>query len=353
MTQSVQIRSGVSLAKLNTLGVESQAEYFCEIRQEQDLLQAQAWAQEQNLEITVLGGGSNLILKPYLAGLVCHMQLRGLRRIPSARGDGVRLRVAAGENWHNLVRFVVAQSWHGLETLALIPGSVGAAPIQNIGAYGTEIAERVRSVRVLDCHSGQISELDSQQCQFGYRDSLFKRAEGSALVVLEIELQLAVDAIPREMYPDVQAELLRMGQNPTRASAAQIMRAVIQVRRAKLPDPRTHGNVGSLFKNPVVASALANDLQVRLPHLKLFPIDQSPATVKLSAAQLIDAAKCKGLTHAGFGLWPRQPLVAVNVRGRSGVGLLALAERIKNQVQTAFGVSLELEPRVIGGSSPA
>jgi UDP-N-acetylmuramate dehydrogenase len=343
----VTVRGG---AIESTLGVPSRAERLVVIR---DLAALQELAERLRAPggqsehavpgLTVLGGGSNVVLLERVPGTVCLMRNRGIRLEPGPRGS-VLVTAAAGERWHDLVRFCLGQGLAGLENLALIPGSVGAAPIQNVGAYGVELADRFVALRALDLKSGELRELDRRACDFRYRDSVFKRPEAAHLVIVDVTLRLHRRAVPVLDYPDLQLELERLGRAaPTPVDVAE---AVVRVRRRKLPDPRRVGNAGSFFKNPELDADRAEALMRRHPALQRRP--GQGGRVKLSAAQLIDACGWKGRTVGRVGVWHRQPLVLVNRGGATGQEVLELGEAIRRDVGQRFGVQLEREPRVIG-----
>ena len=292
--------------------------------------------------LTILGGGSNVVLRRRLPGVVCLMRTRGFRQEPCK--GGALVSAAAGERWHDLVRYALGQGLAGLENLALIPGSVGAAPIQNIGAYGVELSERFVSLRALDIRLGRIVRFTARECDFAYRDSFFKRPDGEGFIILDVSIRLLRRAAPMISYPDVQLELARLGRQ--RPSPAQVAEAVIRVRRRKLPDPRFTGNAGSFFKNPEVTLEAAAAARATLPRLVEHPAPRG--RIKLSAAQLIDACGWKGRSMGRAGVWRRQPLVLVNLGGAAAADILALGEEIRRDVATRFGITLELEPRVLG-----
>ena len=284
----------------------------------------------------VLGQGSNVVLPERLDQPVVLAAWRGLRLRVS--GDDALLTCAAGENWHGVVRYCLGQGWAGLENLALIPGSAGAAPIQNIGAYGVELSERVAEVRVFDRAENRVRALTAEACGFGYRDSQLK-ADPARYAVLSLTLRLARRMPVRFDYPDVEQELRRQGvTQPTPRTVAE---AVIRVRRRKLPDPRQWGNAGSFFKNPIVDPGQAERLARTEPSLATYPV---AGGVKLAAAQLIDRCGWKGRRRDGVGVWHRQPLVLINFGTASGPDFLALGEEIRRSVRERFGVDLELEP---------
>ena len=320
----------------NTLGVPCAADGLCVARSETQLIEALRNGGERAL---VLGQGSNVVLPERLARPVVLAAWPGLAL--SVRGGEALLTAAAGESWHALVRYSLGQGWAGLENLALIPGSAGAAPIQNIGAYGVELSERVVEVRVFDRAENRVRALTAEACQFAYRSSLFK-ADPARHAVLSLTLRLARRLAPRLDYPDVGRELERQGL--TRPTPRQVAEAVIRIRRRKLPDPRHWGNAGSFFRNPIVDRDEAERLARTEPGLVAHPV---AGGVKLAAAQLIDRCGWKGRRLGEVGVWHRQPLVLVNHGHGRGPDFLALGEKVRRSVLERFGVALELEPSAI------
>ena len=333
----------VDLSAFNTLGLPASAERLVIIEKESQLFDLLAAGDLTERPLQLLGGGSNVVLRSHLPGTVVLMRTRGIRWERGARGF-IDVTAAAGEPWHALVRYTLGQGWSGLENLALIPGSAGAAPMQNIGAYGVELADRFVSLRALDLEDGSIHVFDRDACGFGYRDSRFKAHDANRFIVIEITLALSEKPRPMVDYPDLRDELQMMGCGEP--SAVQIAEAVIRVRRRKLPDPRVQGNAGSFFKNPVIPPAQAEQLSQRHPHLSLR--ESGHGMVKLSAAQLIDGCGWKGKQSGRAGVWPRQPLVLINLGGATAAEVLHLADDIRYDVAGCYGVELEIEPRILG-----
>jgi UDP-N-acetylmuramate dehydrogenase len=337
----------IDLSSLNTLSVPSRA---AKVHRVTHLAELEALADRARQgRLIVLGGGSNVVLGQTLEADVCLMRNRGVRA--AAGPDGIEVTVQAGERWHDLVRWTLGRGLSGLENLALIPGSAGAAPVQNIGAYGVELAERFISLRALDVETGRLVRLDREDCAFGYRTSLFKASPGR-FVIAELTLNLdAEPGSPNVGYPDVAKELERIGRQ--RARPVDVAEAVIRVRRRKLPDPRWVPNAGSFFKNPIVSRARHAELVAGEPGLKSFPDERG---VKLAAAQLIErcAAPSDGirpdwaLADAPIRIWSRQPLVLTNPGHRPASEVLGVAENIRAAVAARFGVRLELEPDRFG-----
>lgn len=331
-----------SLHELNTLALPGRAEYFCRVDSGAELKLALAYANRHRLPVTVLGGGSNVVLAGDVAGLVIQIGIRGIE-VVAERDDSVDIAIGAGENWHDLVTHCLARGWYGLENLALIPGSVGAAPVQNIGAYGVELRQFLVALEALTIDSVDTRLLDRESCGFGYRDSIFKGAARDRYVITAVTLRLS--RIPRVVldYPSLRQALAGAKQ----ITPEQVYEAVCRLRRERLPDPAQLPNAGSFFKNPVVSAEFAEVLAARFPGLVEFP--QADGRVKLAAGWLIDHAGWKGASRAGAGVHTEQALVLVNRGHCDGRALLALAGEIQADIRQRFGVQLELEPRVIGG----
>lgn len=336
----------MDLAPYNTFRLPGRAERWCAVESLADIARLRAdpaWAGAPRL---VLGGGSNLLVQGDVPGWVLKVVLRG-RRLLETRPEAWLVEAAAGENWHDFVRWTLEQGWPGLENLSSIPGTVGAAPVQNIGAYGLELAERCEAVWAVDLDDGVERRFDAAACGFAYRDSLFKRAPGRYLITR------VVFRLPRPWQPVLRyAELARraaeLGPAP---DALQLSDLVIAIRRAKLPDPAEIGNAGSFFKNPVVDAASAAALAARWPDMPAYP--QPDGEVKLSAGWLIEQAGWKGRSLGAVGVYPKQALVLVNLGGAVGREVLRLARTIGGEVKARFGVDLEIEPVRAGVPGPA
>lgn len=324
------------LRRHNTLGFDVRARLACAVRSENDLVAALGDPRIGPLPPVVLGGGSNVVLTGDLDAAVLLMQIPGYR--VDSTDDAWLVTVGAGESWHGIVERTIADGMPGLENLALIPGSAGAAPIQNIGAYGVELRERFAGLRAWDRQAGDFVELKPEQCQFGYRDSVFKRAGRDRYIITAITLRLPKPWQPALGYAELARELAAL-PDPT---AAQIRDAVVAIRRRKLPDPEVLGNAGSFFKNPVVPAARRDALLARFPDLVSHA--QPDGSYKLAAGWLIDRCGFKGERAGPVGVHDRQALVLVHHGGGSGAQLLALARRIADTVEQRFGVRIEPEP---------
>jgi UDP-N-acetylmuramate dehydrogenase len=330
----------VDLSRWNSFGTPAIAEWATSVSSVAALCEALDRCAKQSLPTIVLGGGTNVVLRDRIHGCVIRASIRGI----TATEDGKRtyVTVGAGESWHGFVRWSLGRGLAGIENLALIPGTVGAAPIQNIGAYGVELSEVLQCVSAVDRETSDARSFDLAACELAYRDSVFKHALKDRVVITSITVALSRSFRPVLGYPDVTREVAAMGVKPTAATVAE---AVIRVRRRKLPDPRVLGNAGSFFKNPVLDPTTLDGVKARLPSIRSRP---DPRGARIPAAALIDACGFKGMRRGAVGVWYRQPLVLVNHGGARAHELLAVAAEIRDRVEARFGVVLELEPSVIG-----
>ncbi|MET4693881.1 UDP-N-acetylmuramate dehydrogenase [Endozoicomonas lisbonensis] len=337
----MNIVENYSLKGRNTFGFQVAARYFVEVTSVEQLQKALAFARENKLNIVPLGGGSNLVLTGDIEALVIAVSLRE-RSVLERSDDAVIIRAGAGENWHELVRWTLAEQAYGLENLSLIPGHVGAAPIQNIGAYGVELKDFFESLEAVDIHSGELRRFSLEECQFGYRDSVFKHALRDRFIITSVNFRLLPGLQPKLGYGQLQQEIAqRCGRrSPT---GMEISEAVADVRMQKLPDPNVLGNAGSFFKNPVVNADVVERLRAEFPDLVAFPFDEQ---WKLAAGWLIDKAGLRGYREGRVGTYQHQALVLVNHGDAEPGELLHLADVIQQKVKAMFGVALEMEPRV-------
>lgn len=338
---SLQVCTQVSLKPYNSFAVEARASHFAEAESDQQVREALAYAEAQQLSLLVLGGGSNLLLTADVQALVLRMGSRGIRLLGDD-GERVLVEAEAGEPWHPFVQWTLAQGLVGLENLSLIPGTVGAAPVQNIGAYGVELKDLFAGLTALDRHTGELREFSLEECGFAYRDSLFKRESGRWLI-LRVRFVLSRSAALHLDYGPVRQRLAEQGIDaPT---ALDVSQAICAIRSEKLPDPAVLGNAGSFFKNPVVPAALAQRL--RAEHADLVGYPQADGQVKLAAGWLIERAGWKGFREGDAGVHRLQALVLVNYGSATGAQLLALAQRIQADIAQRFAVELEIEPNVL------
>lgn len=332
------LRENVELRPFNTLGVPGQARWFAELHADDEAAEASAAAVRLGVPLQVIGGGSNLLLGGDLEALVLRVASRGIR-VLADDGETVILEGEAGEPWHPFVEHSLQRGLAGLENLSLIPGTVGAAPVQNIGAYGVEVKDVLAGVTAWDLRQGGLRDFAAEDCAFGYRESRFKQEPGRWLI-LRVRFRLRRTPCLHLDYGPVRERLAAQGiERPT---PADVSRAVCAIRREKLPDPAVLGNAGSFFKNPVVPAALVERLRARYPQLVAYP--QADGGYKLAAGWLIEQAGWKGFREGDAGVHARQALVLVNHGQARGEQILALAERIRADIQARFGVCLEMEP---------
>lgn len=331
------------LTSFNTLGLRSHAQAFvrCASAQQAQALSALA---DGYPRVFILGGGSNVVLAPELDCLVIKVETAGVQLLAETADTWI-VEAQAGETWHDFVGYCVAQGWNGLENLALIPGTVGAAPVQNIGAYGVELDQRFHSLVAWDMQDKRLVEMGPEACGFSYRNSFFKQAEQGRWLILTVRFSLPKAWRPVLGYPDLQRHpvLRAAGADVT---ARQIFDAVCHIRQSKLPDPAVLGNAGSFFKNPVVDAAAYKALAQAHPGLVAYP--QPDGSYKLAAGWLIDRAGWKGRRMGAAGVHERQALVLVNYGGAGAGDIAALAEAVKADILARFGVSLEQEPVRVG-----
>ncbi len=335
------LRHDYPLRALNTFGIAAHAKAYLQVRSVAELRAVRDDPALMALPRLVLGGGSNLLLTRDVDGLVLHMTGTGIQ----IDGEDEHYRYVtaqAGENWHAFVQWTLANGCPGLENLSLIPGTVGASPIQNIGAYGSELADFVDAVTAFDFATGDIFTLDGTACRFAYRDSVFKHELKDKAVICSVRFRLPKQWQPNLRYAELAADIASQGiAQPT---PQQVSDAVIAIRRRKLPDPAQIGNAGSFFKNPVVSAAKRDELLAQHPALVSYP--QADGSYKLAAGWLIDQCGWKGKSLGAAGVHDRQALVLVNRGGATGADVLVLARTIVDDVRQRFGVTLEPEPVV-------
>ncbi|MCL2021977.1 MAG: UDP-N-acetylmuramate dehydrogenase [Betaproteobacteria bacterium] len=331
-----------NLAARNTLGLPARAEFFASIETREQLAMLARHPDLSRLHHFILGEGSNLVLTGDFPGLVLKMELKG-RKLADEDGDYHYVAAAAGENWHAFTQWTLKNGYPGLENLSLIPGTVGAAPVQNIGAYGVEVGDFLYELEAFDCISGEIRRFSAAECQFAYRTSVFKQ-EGWHLLgryaILGVVFRLPKHWRPRAGYGDIEARLQERGiRTPT---PQQVAETVMGIRREKLPDPVKLPNVGSFFQNPVVAQNLAAALTSAYPDLPAYP--QADGNVKLAAGWLIEKAGWKGRNLGPVGMHEAQALVLVNRGGARFADVQNLARAVREAVFARFGIHLEPEP---------
>lgn len=335
----VKVTEQPSLEALTTLRVPARAALLLELETEEDVLGLPPLDPASDL---VLGGGSNILLVSDVPGTVFLNRIRGIDVVARDR-ESVQVEVGAGENWHAFVSHAVAHGWHGLENLALIPGLAGAAPIQNIGAYGVELASVLESVTAWDWQRAAWTVLSAAECRLAYRDSLFRSIAPDRYLITSIRLRLPLHFEPRIDYAGL-AETLREAGITGNPTAAQVSAAVIQLRQQRLPDPMLQPNAGSFFKNPIVGPERLALLREREPDLPAWPLPGGRA--KLPAAWLIERCGLKGFRERDAAISERHALVLINTGAASGADLWQLAQHVQRAVEDRFGIDLEPEPRI-------
>ncbi len=335
----LRIEKNKNLVSFNSLAFESVAELFTVIDSEDELSQAIDYADEHKLVRQFISGGSNLLMAEFVPGITVHIQIKGIKTIAETESDVV-LRVAAGENWHGLVKYSVENNWQGIENLALIPGLVGAAPIQNIGAYGTEIKDVIVKVRAYDVRLGKFITLDNKHCCFGYRDSIFKRQNGR-YIVSSIDIKLTKKVNIEYKYQAIKHHFLHKKIHDV--NLYDMFEAVCAIRSEKLPSPDVIANAGSFFKNPVISREHFEKQHIIAPNIVGYSASEN--TVKVAAGWLIEDCGWKGYSENGVGVYAKQALVLIHSGESTLTQLLALADKIKVSVYDRFEITLEIEPQ--------
>ena len=342
-SSSLTVLEHVDLAEYTTFGISAIARWFVSVQSVEELRQALAWAKSKELEILVLGGGSHMLLHGDVQSRVIFIQLKGIDVLSD---DGRQLEVAAGagENWHDFVMHTLDQGWGGLENLSLIPGSVGASPMQNIGAYGVEIRDHFAWLDAVRISDGALQRFTAEDCAFGYRESVFKREEKGKWILVRVAFHLDRESPLRMGYGAIEQELQHLPE--AERTHRDVSDAVIRIRQSKLPDPAQIGNAGSFFKNPTIPAEQANALLAIHPNMPNYP--QPSGEVKLAAGWLIEQAGWKGHNRTTHGVHDRQALVLVHFGGATGKEVWDLARDVMASVKDRFGVSLEPEVNQVG-----
>ncbi|MEN8250274.1 MAG: UDP-N-acetylmuramate dehydrogenase [Bacteroidota bacterium] len=335
----MDIKENLSLKEFNTFGLDAKCRYFTSIENINDLVEIINTYEGE--DILILGGGSNILLTKDYQGMVIHNQIKGIE-IESEDADHVVITVSGGEIWQDLVDFALANDLGGIENLSLIPGLVGAAPIQNIGAYGVELKDVLVSLDAIDLATGELRTFMNEECKFGYRNSVFKNEYLNKFFIISVRIQLDKEPAVNTAYGAINSVLESKGiTNPTIQNVSDV---VIEIRQSKLPDPAVLGNAGSFFKNPVIDKIYYEALQLEFPDIPGYIDGES---VKVPAAWLIDQSGWKGVRRGNVGVHDLQPLVLVNHGGGTGAEILSLANEILDSIAIKFGIELEPEPRII------
>lgn len=337
----MQIQEDFSLKTYNTFGIDAKAKYFVDVKTVNELKKALKLQKYPNKFL--LGGGSNILLTKNLKALVVHVNLKG-KSIISETSNKVIVKVNAGENWHEFVLWCIQNDFGGVENMSLIPGNVGTAPIQNIGAYGVELKDVFLECEAIEIESGKKVLLKKDQCEFGYRNSIFKKNKRGKYVIVNVTFELTKNNHElKTSYGAIASELIK--QNVKNPSIRDISNAVIAIRSSKLPDPKNIGNSGSFFKNPVVSKQQFEALQLDFPDIPNYKVSESE--VKIPAGWLIEKAGFKGKTFGNYGVHINQALVLVNYGGAKGEDILKLSKLIQNTIKTIFDINLDAEVNII------
>jgi len=338
----MQLHKDFDLQPFNTFGISVKCKYLIEIQEEEELPRAVEMATHFGYPFMVLGGGSNLLFTEDYEGSILYMRILGIS-VEVLDAEEVRITAGAGVVWHDLVAFAVENGYGGLENLALIPGTVGASPIQNIGAYGVELQDTFESLRGYHLEQGFL-EFDKKSCHFGYRQSVFKGALKGKFIVTQVRFRLSTKPVLKLHYSALQEALAKRGMSTP--SIAQVAEVVSSVRVSKLPDPSSIGNAGSFFKNPEIPEEQFQRLRIDYPDMVGYPADES--MIKTSAAWLIESCGWKGKVLGNTGTYAKHALVLVNHGGATGSDIWALAQSIQRSVQERYGIYLEPEVNIIG-----
>ncbi len=340
----MEMRENVPLKDFTTFRTGGAARYFCHVRNVEGLKEAVLFAHQKNLPFFFLGGGSNVLISDNgYAGMVIKMEIGGIEF--EKKEDGfVCVTAGAGENWDAFVAATVVRGLVGLENLSLIPGTVGAAPVQNIGAYGREVKDIIFEVETFNAETFEIKKFSREECRFGYRDSFFKTSEGKKYTITRVMFALQKNGTLKTDYKDVQEYFLK--NNITSANVADVRNAVVAIRTAKLPDVREYGTAGSFFKNPIISNKLADEVSQKYPDIPAYPAGAHMK--KVSAGWLLDrVCGLKGVEEGNVGTYKNQALVIVNHGGASTKEILTFVALLQTQVKNKTGIVLEFEVQVV------
>jgi len=339
----IQIREKVNLKPYNTFGIAAQAKYFVDVSNEDEAWGALDFAKRQSLQVLILGGGSNVLFTKDFDGLVIHNSLKGISVVDKNEHHAT-IKVASGEIWHDLVMYCIANDFGGVENLSLIPGTVGAAPMQNIGAYGVEVKEVIIKVDAIDRSTGALRSFTSDECKFGYRESVFKHELKEKFFISSVTLSLTNESHHLNVSYGAIADTLKQ-MNVLQPTIRDVSDAVISIRRSKLPDPKVIGNAGSFFKNPVIDAGKYNLLKKAHPSMPGYVSDNQE--VKVPAGWLIEQCSLKGIRIGDVGVHQHQALVLVNYDNGSGDEILSLSKRVQHAVKEKFDIELHAEVNII------
>lgn len=337
----MKIQENISLKPFTTFGIDKKANFFTTVETLDELKAALLTAKEKQLPVFILGGGSNILLTRDIDGLVIKLEIKGIK-VVKEEGNQLWVEVGAGEMWHELVLHSIAQDWAGLENLSLIPGTVGASPMQNIGAYGVEIKDLFDNLQAMHRETLEMHSFDAEACQFGYRESVFKQSFKDQFVITSVTFRLSKTPNFHLEYGAIREVLAANGID--QPSIRAISDAVIQIRQSKLPDPKEIGNAGSFFKNPSIPTTQFDTLKASYPSIPGYP---SAEGVKVAAGWLIEQTGWKGKRIGEVGVHAKQALVLVNYGGGTGEEIKKLSEQIQASVFDKFGIQLQVEVNFI------
>lgn len=337
------VKPNVDLKPYHTLHISAKARWFAAVKTTGQLKEILRYAQTKNLPLLVLGGGSNMLFSGDFDGLVLHVQIGG-KEVIKETDEHVWLKVGAGENWHQTVRYCVEKGWGGVENLSLIPGTVGAAPIQNIGAYGVELTDVFDRLEAVEIETAEMQIFNKDECRFGYRDSIFKNELKGKYVVTQVVLKLSKHPKINASYGAIQSELKKRGI--AKPSIRDVSDVIIDIRESKLPNPDELGNAGSFFKNPLVDKCIFDRIKKEYAHAPGYSVGDGK--IKVPAGWLIEQTGWKGKTVGHAGTYKQQALVIVNHGGATGKEILNLAGSIQESVKKEFGIELVPEVNIIG-----
>ena len=337
----MHIQQNISLKPYNTFGIDAKAKYFASVNSIEEL--KDVLISKDYPDKFILGGGSNMLLTKDVDALVMHLNIRGIKILSENNGTAL-VKANAGENWHQFVLWCLKHDFGGIENLSLIPGNVGSAPIQNIGAYGVELKDVLVSCEAIDVNSLEIKTFSKNDCKFDYRESIFKHEVKGKYIITSVTLQLSSDIHKLQTdYGAISGQLQKMNvNNPT---IQDISNAVIAIRQSKLPDPKDIGNSGSFFKNPIISQQQFNDLKTIFEDIPSYIVSEKE--IKVPAGWLIEKAGFKGKTFGNYGVHKHQALVLVNYGGAKGKDILKLAELIQKTVKRIFSIEIETEVNII------
>ena len=337
----LKVKRNISLKKYNTFNIDVKAKYFLSLTSEQNVIDFLNNKKYKDIQKLIIGGGSNILLTHNYEGIILLNSIKGIK-ILSNNSDNIKIEVGAGEVWHDLVIWSINNNLSGIENLSLIPGLVGASPIQNIGAYGVEVKNVIESVNYIDIQTGKKIIMNNHECNFGYRDSIFKNKLKGKIVITKVTYKLNKKADNNMEYGVIKEELKKIKKPP---SPKNISEAIINIRKRKIPDPKLLANCGSFFKNPIVNKNKFNDLKKTFPSIVGYKVSEKKT--KIAAGWLIDNAGLKGIRIGDAGVHKNQALVIVNYGKSTGQEILKLAKKIKEKIYTMYNITLEEEVNVI------